>query len=106
MNGSSLPMAMTFLQRLGKLLQLPLLLLCKLFYVVDHCHHVNWKTKNTTKTNYIYIYRMVHGFGEHIARYDRMFSHFVSQGIECYGYDQRGWGETGKKSAQFGNNQG
>jgi acylglycerol lipase len=49
---------------------------------------------------------MVHGFGEHIARYDRMFSVFASQGIECYGYDQRGWGETGKKSTQFGNNQG
>jgi acylglycerol lipase len=53
-----------------------------------------------------YTNRMVHGFGEHIARYDRMFSLFVSQGIECYGWDQRGWGETGKKSGQFGNNQG
>lgn len=35
-----------------------------------------------------------------------MFSLFTSHGIECYGYDQRGWGETGKKSTQFGNNQG
>ncbi|KAI8077908.1 Alpha/Beta hydrolase protein [Gilbertella persicaria] len=49
---------------------------------------------------------MIHGFGEHINRYNRMFEVFTSHGIECYGYDQRGWGETGKKSGQFGNNQG
>ncbi|GAA5803601.1 Alpha/Beta hydrolase protein [Helicostylum pulchrum] len=61
-----------------------------------------WKTSSAPVATLV----MIHGFGEHIARYDRMFSVFVSQGIECYGYDQRGWGETGKKSNQFGNNQG
>lgn len=49
---------------------------------------------------------MVHGFGEHVGRHDRVLASFASSGIECYGYDQRGWGETGKKSGQFGNNQG
>ncbi|KAG2212730.1 Alpha/Beta hydrolase protein [Mucor mucedo] len=61
-----------------------------------------WKTQSTPVATVV----MVHGFGEHIGRYDRLFSLFASQGIECYGYDQRGWGETGKKSTQFGNNQG
>ncbi|KAK4514104.1 phosphoglycerate kinase [Mucor velutinosus] len=61
-----------------------------------------WKTTSTPSANLI----MIHGFGEHIGRYDRLFSFFATQGIECYGYDQRGWGETGKKTAQFGNNQG
>ncbi|KAI8382477.1 Alpha/Beta hydrolase protein [Blakeslea trispora] len=49
---------------------------------------------------------VIHGFGDHIARYDRMLKEFANQGIQSYGYDQRGWGETGKKSEQFGNNQG
>ncbi|CAO3643172.1 unnamed protein product [Mucor hiemalis] len=61
-----------------------------------------WKTPSTPRATLV----LIHGFGEHIARYDRMFSLFTSHGIECYGYDQRGWGETGKKSTQFGNNQG
>ncbi|KAI8973861.1 Alpha/Beta hydrolase protein [Pilobolus umbonatus] len=49
---------------------------------------------------------MIHGFGEHIGRYDRMFTLFASHDIECYGYDQRGYGETVKKSGDYGNNQG
>ncbi|KAI9467960.1 MAG: Alpha/Beta hydrolase protein [Benjaminiella poitrasii] len=63
-----------------------------------------WKPASTTPV--IANLVMIHGFGEHIGRYDRLLSYFASQGIESYGYDQRGWGETGKKSTQFGNNQG
>ncbi|RCH88993.1 hypothetical protein CU098_000933 [Rhizopus stolonifer] len=61
-----------------------------------------WKPTSSPSATLV----MIHGFGEHIARYDRMFKSFADKGIECYGYDQRGWGETGKKSGQFGNNQG
>ncbi|KAI8636808.1 Alpha/Beta hydrolase protein [Parasitella parasitica] len=61
-----------------------------------------WKTTAAPIANLV----MIHGFGEHIGRYDRLFSFFATQGIECHGYDQRGWGETGKKTSQFGNNQG
>lgn len=88
---------MTFSQRPGRHLQHLLPHLCKYIYFF-----LSSETVYILHTNV----RMIHGFGEHIARYDRMFSIFVSQGIECYGYDQRGWGETGKKSNQFGNNQG
>lgn len=49
---------------------------------------------------------MIHGFGEHIGRYDEMFTFFAENGILCYGYDQRGFGQTAQKSHQFGNNQG
>ncbi|CAO3617828.1 unnamed protein product [Cunninghamella blakesleeana] len=49
---------------------------------------------------------LIHGFGEHCARYDHVFRAFAEQGIQSYAYDQRGWGETGKKYQSFGNNQG
>ncbi|KAI8876428.1 alpha/beta-hydrolase [Backusella circina FSU 941] len=49
---------------------------------------------------------MVHGFSEHSNRYDRLFSLLSNQGIECYCYDQRGWGQTCKKSGRYGDNQG
>ncbi|KAI8143873.1 Alpha/Beta hydrolase protein [Fennellomyces sp. T-0311] len=49
---------------------------------------------------------MIHGFGEHIGRYDRMFTLFANEGIQTYGYDQRGWGQSGKKAHEFGNNHG
>ncbi|KAI7898951.1 Alpha/Beta hydrolase protein [Cokeromyces recurvatus] len=63
-----------------------------------------WKPPSSTPT--IANLVLIHGFGEHIGRYDRLLSNFARQGIESYGYDQRGWGETGKKSTQYGNNQG
>ncbi|KAG0734310.1 hypothetical protein G6F57_012016 [Rhizopus arrhizus] len=49
-----------------------------------------WKAISTPIATLV----LIHGFGEHVARYDRMCSYFASQGIECYAYDQRGWGET------------
>ncbi|KAF7730810.1 hypothetical protein EC973_001328 [Apophysomyces ossiformis] len=49
---------------------------------------------------------LIHGFGEHIARYDHVGTLFAQNGIQVYGYDQRGWGQTGRKSKQYGNNQG
>ncbi|KAG0170473.1 hypothetical protein DFQ28_001730 [Apophysomyces sp. BC1034] len=49
---------------------------------------------------------LIHGFGEHIARYDHVATLFAQNGIQVYGFDQRGWGQTGKKSKQYGNNQG
>ncbi|KAL0089710.1 Alpha/Beta hydrolase protein [Phycomyces blakesleeanus] len=49
---------------------------------------------------------MIHGFGEHIARYDEMFTFYAENGIESFGFDQRGWGETAAKSKEYGNNNG
>ncbi|SAL94951.1 hypothetical protein [Absidia glauca] len=49
---------------------------------------------------------LVHGFGDHCSRYDELARGLVANGIETHGYDQRGWGETGKKDQSFGNNQG
>ncbi|KAI8343687.1 Alpha/Beta hydrolase protein [Chlamydoabsidia padenii] len=49
---------------------------------------------------------IIHGFGDHCTRYDALARVFASHGIQTHGYDQRGWGETGKKYQSFGNNQG
>jgi len=43
-----------------------------------------------------------HGFGEHINRYCYIFEKFAEAGIEVYGYDQRGFGETGKRNNDRG----
>ena len=49
---------------------------------------------------------MVHGFGEHITRYDRMFQYLAEHGIQSYAFDQRGFGQSGQKAGDFGNNHG
>jgi alpha-beta hydrolase superfamily lysophospholipase len=36
----------------------------------------------------------IHGLGEHIGRYDHVFSKFASAGIRVFAYDQRGFGRT------------
>ncbi|KAG9312173.1 alpha beta-hydrolase [Chiua virens] len=36
----------------------------------------------------------VHGFAEHIARYDHIFPTWSSRGIAVFAYDQRGFGRT------------
>lgn len=36
----------------------------------------------------------VHGLGEHIARYEHVFSKFAENSIRVFAYDQRGFGRT------------
>ncbi|KAF9175019.1 hypothetical protein BGX20_008771, partial [Mortierella sp. AD010] len=36
----------------------------------------------------------VHGFGEHIVRYDHVFEEFNKAGIQVSSFDQRGFGKT------------
>ncbi|KAJ3105034.1 hypothetical protein HDU97_008642 [Phlyctochytrium planicorne] len=46
----------------------------------------------------------VHGLGEHISRYDEMFSHMARSGVRVHGFDQRGFGRTGRRSGILGHN--
>lgn len=39
----------------------------------------------------------LHGFAEHIGRYNDMMPKFTERGIEVYGYDQRGFGKSGPR---------
>jgi hypothetical protein len=44
----------------------------------------------------------VHGFVEHIARYDDAFSLFAEHGIEVLAFDQRGFGRTAAETKSYG----
>ncbi|TPX61990.1 hypothetical protein SpCBS45565_g07144 [Spizellomyces sp. 'palustris'] len=61
-----------------------------------------WKPETTVVANVIAI----HGFGEHINRYDPLFSFFASKGIAVRGIDQRGHGRTHFKNLERGSLQG
>lgn len=49
---------------------------------------------------------IVHGLGEHIDRYEEMARMFAKAGIQVIGFDQRGFGKTGRQSKSLGKNQG
>ncbi|KAF9956792.1 hypothetical protein BGZ65_002463 [Modicella reniformis] len=44
----------------------------------------------------------VHGLGEHIVRYDHLFEEFNKAGFQVSAFDQRGFGQTGKRSGALG----
>ncbi|KAK2612906.1 hypothetical protein QQS21_001017 [Conoideocrella luteorostrata] len=44
----------------------------------------------------------VHGFSEHINRYNDFFPQLAENGIQVFGWDQRGWGRSVTKPAQKG----
>ncbi|KAG0330456.1 hypothetical protein BGZ99_003027 [Dissophora globulifera] len=48
----------------------------------------------------------VHGLGEHVDRYDHVFKEFNKAGFQVSGFDQRGFGQTGKKSKTLGSSGG
>ncbi|CAH0018290.1 unnamed protein product [Clonostachys rhizophaga] len=45
----------------------------------------------------------VHGFSEHINRYNEFFATVAEQGIQVLAWDQRGWGRTSPSKADWGN---
>jgi acylglycerol lipase len=47
-----------------------------------------------------------HGYGEHCARYHHVFAPFAAAGIRVLAYDQRGFGQTLKRSKRVGHNFG
>ena len=44
----------------------------------------------TAQAHLIYV----HGFGEHLGRYEDIFPKWVARGISIFVYDQRGFGKT------------
>ncbi|KAF9202340.1 hypothetical protein BGZ49_007485 [Haplosporangium sp. Z 27] len=49
---------------------------------------------------------LVHGFGEHVNRYNHVSEEFTKAGIQVTSFDQRGFGESGKKSKTLGSTGG
>ncbi|KAJ9081462.1 hypothetical protein DSO57_1014352 [Entomophthora muscae] len=44
----------------------------------------------------------VHGFNDHINRYNHVFSNFAEEGIKVHAFDQVGCGQTGKRANNLG----
>lgn len=60
------------------------------------------KTWTPTGTPLVAQVLFVHGFVEHVNRYDHVFAHFAEKGIAVTGYDQRGFGQTAAKTKSQG----
>ncbi|KAJ2522265.1 hypothetical protein H4217_000859 [Coemansia sp. RSA 1939] len=49
---------------------------------------------------------IVHGLGEHIDRYEELARTLARKGIETIGFDQRGFGKTGRRGGRLGDSEG
>ncbi|KAG9295941.1 hypothetical protein G9A89_016513 [Geosiphon pyriformis] len=58
-----------------------------------------WKTASEPPTATVVF---IHGFGEHIDRYNHVFEIFQKANIEVYAFDQRGFGRTAARNKNPG----
>ncbi|KAI1771808.1 alpha/beta-hydrolase [Hypoxylon cercidicola] len=58
----------------------------------------SWLPEGPTKAKLI----MIHGFSDHVNRYNEMFPHLARRGVAVYGFDQRGWGRSVRAPAERG----
>ncbi|RKO85286.1 Alpha/Beta hydrolase protein, partial [Blyttiomyces helicus] len=67
-------------------------------------YHAQWDVPTTTPL--IATVAVVHGVGEHVSRYNHVFVSFARAGIRVRGFDQRGFGHTGRRGGILGHNDG
>ncbi|KAK4105052.1 alpha/beta-hydrolase [Parathielavia hyrcaniae] len=58
----------------------------------------SWLPDGPVKAKLIFI----HGFSDHLGRYNNFFTALASRGIAVHGFDQRGWGRSVRKPADKG----
>ncbi|KAI0834191.1 hydrolase [Hypoxylon sp. FL0890] len=61
-------------------------------------HTKSWLPSTAPKAKLVAI----HGFSDHIDRYDDFFPTLARRGIAVHGFDQRGWGKSVRKPADKG----
>ncbi|RKP12433.1 Alpha/Beta hydrolase protein, partial [Piptocephalis cylindrospora] len=49
---------------------------------------------------------LLHGYGEHIDRFGELMRHLAKSGINVLGFDQRGFGRTGRRKGPLGHTGG
>lgn len=59
------------------------------------CYAKRWRTSQNKAPFALLI--ALHGFAEHVGRYDHVWPAFSSNGIEVFAYDQRGAGRSGPR---------
>ncbi|XP_044721921.1 serine aminopeptidase, s33 domain-containing protein [Hirsutella rhossiliensis] len=57
-----------------------------------------WTPRGPTKAKLVFV----HGFSEHINRYNDFFPVLAAQGIQVFAWDQRGWGRSVTKPSDKG----
>ncbi|KAK4051048.1 hypothetical protein OIV83_003177 [Microbotryomycetes sp. JL201] len=57
-------------------------------------HTKTWTPDGDIKASVCFL----HGFNEHIGRYDHVFDKYASEGLAVFAFDQRGFGKTGEAS--------
>ncbi|KAH7362904.1 alpha/beta hydrolase [Plectosphaerella cucumerina] len=57
-----------------------------------------WTPQGPVKAKLIFI----HGFSDHINRYYELFPSLAAQGIQTFGFDQRGWGRSVRQPSDKG----
>ncbi|OLN97484.1 putative monoglyceride lipase [Colletotrichum chlorophyti] len=57
-----------------------------------------WTPEGPVKAKLVFV----HGFSDHIGRYDELFLNLASRGIQVFAWDQRGWGRSAAKPAHRG----
>ncbi|KAK4453262.1 Alpha/Beta hydrolase protein [Podospora aff. communis PSN243] len=55
-----------------------------------HLYTKSWLPDGPPKAKLVFI----HGFSDHVNRYNRMMTALANRGIAVYGFDQRGWGRS------------
>lgn len=62
----------------------------------------SWIPSGQVKATVVFL----HGFGEHVNRYNHVFDAFATAGIKVRAFDQRGFGQTGRKGGILGHHEG
>ncbi|TPX59247.1 hypothetical protein PhCBS80983_g02562 [Powellomyces hirtus] len=66
-------------------------------------YHRTWEPTAGTPVRATVVF--AHGIGEHVCRYDHVFSPFADAGIKVRSWDQRGFGQTVRKNGILGHNE-
>ncbi|KAL9130941.1 MAG: hypothetical protein Q9217_000987 [Psora testacea] len=77
----------------------------QVFFLTLHSQHPN-KTKAKTfiqpTTPPVALVLFIHGFSDHINRFDVFLDVLASRGIQIHGFDQRGWGRSVTRKSERG----
>ncbi|OLL21975.1 putative monoglyceride lipase [Neolecta irregularis DAH-3] len=57
-----------------------------------------WSPESSPIADIVFI----HGFAEHIDRYQQFFEFLAKKGLRIFAFDQRGFGKTAKTKSQYG----
>ncbi|KAI3536546.1 hydrolase [Colletotrichum abscissum] len=61
-------------------------------------HSTTWTPEGPIKAKLVFV----HGFSDHVGRYDELFPNLAGRGIQVFSWDQRGWGRSAASKSDRG----